>query len=82
MKKQRNHEKNILKVAVVAAVAFVAGYATYNAQKTEVVSDLVMENVEALATGEVIVGPWYCVGEDNTCISDSHGTIKGEKHYI
>lgn len=75
-------KKNILKVAVVAAVAFVAGYATYNAQKTEVVSDLVMENVEALATGEVIVGPWYCVGNVTTCLSDGQGTIKGVKHYI
>lgn len=75
-------KKNILKVAVVAAVAFVAGYATYNAQKIEVVSDLVMENVEALATGEVIVGPWYCVGEDKICVSDSQGVIEGEKRRI
>lgn len=69
-------------MAVVAAVAFVAGYATYNAQKPKVVSDLVMENVEALATGEVIVGPWYCVGEDVICISDSQGVIEGEKRRI
>lgn len=70
-------------MAVVAAVAFVAGYATYNAQKPKVVSDLVMENVEALATGEVIVGPWYCIGSVTTCLLDSQGIIKGVKyHYI
>lgn len=26
-------------------------------------SDLAMANVEALASGEVIVGPWYCAGQ-------------------
>ena len=56
-----------------------ARYAIY---LKEVVSDLVMENVEALATGEVIVGPWYCVGNVTTCLSDGQGTIKGVKHYI
>ena len=75
-------KKNILKVAVVAAVAFVAGYATYNAQKTEVVSDLVMENVEALATGEVIVGSWYCAGS-GYCFETETGTLwTGVKYYF
>ena len=40
----------ILKVTIVAAFALIAGMNVYNAQKSDVMSDLALANVEALAT--------------------------------
>ena len=45
--------KKVLKVAFVVAIAMVVGINVYNAQKTEVLSDVAMANVEALADNEV-----------------------------
>ena len=42
----------ILKVTIVAAFAVIAGMNVYNAQKSDVMSDLALANVEALAGGE------------------------------
>lgn len=39
----------ILKVTIVAAFALIAGMNVYNAQKSDVMSDLALANVEALA---------------------------------
>ena len=44
--------KTLLKVAFVVAIAMVAGINVFNAQKPAVLSDVAMENVEALANGE------------------------------
>ena len=55
-------KKNILKLVFASAFALVAGYSIYASQKKVEMSDLAMANVEALASGEVIVGPWYCAG--------------------
>ncbi len=44
--------KNIMKVALVAAVAAMAGYGVYAHQSKEMMSDVMLENVEALATDE------------------------------
>ncbi|WP_302559530.1 NVEALA domain-containing protein [Phocaeicola coprocola] len=55
-------KKNILKLVFASAFALVAGYSVYASQKKVEMSDLAMANVEALASGEVIVGPWYCAG--------------------
>ena len=41
----------ILKVTIVAAFALIAGMNVYNAQKSDVLSDLALANVEALASG-------------------------------
>ena len=41
--------KKILKMAFVAAFAAVAGYGVYANQQSEVMSDLILANVEALA---------------------------------
>ena len=43
----------ILKVTIVAAFALIAGFNVYNAQKSDVMSDLALANVEALARYEV-----------------------------
>ena len=55
--------KKFLKLTFIAAVAVAAGYTAYNqSQKAETLSDLALANVEALASGEVTIGPWYCAG--------------------
>lgn len=41
--------KKVLKVAFVAAIALVSGINVFNAQKSDVLSDTVLANVEALA---------------------------------
>ena len=45
-------EGKILKVTIVAAFALIAGFNVYNVQKSDVMSDLALANVEALAGGE------------------------------
>ncbi|MBQ3608656.1 MAG: NVEALA domain-containing protein [Bacteroidaceae bacterium] len=44
--------RNILKIAFVVAIAMVAGINVFNAQKPNVLSDVAMANVEALANDE------------------------------
>ena len=46
-------KKNILKVTLVAAFALIAGFNVYNAQKSDVMFDLALANVEALARNEI-----------------------------
>lgn len=43
--------KKFVKLAFVAAFAAIAGYGVYMSQKSEVMSDLMLANVEALAGG-------------------------------
>ena len=45
-------KKNILKATIVAAFALIAGMNVYNAQKSDVISDLALANIEALASDE------------------------------
>ena len=49
-------KKNILKITFAAALAVVAGVMAYQAQDKEVMSDLALANVEALAGGELSGG--------------------------
>ena len=42
-------KKNMVKVALVAVVGLIAGINVFNAQKLDVLSDVAMANVEALA---------------------------------
>lgn len=44
-------KKNILKTTLVAVFALIAGYNAYSSQKTGLISDLTLTNVEALANG-------------------------------
>lgn len=42
-----------MKIAFIVAIAVATGYTAYSqSQKTEILSDLALENVEALASGE------------------------------
>ena len=45
-------KKKVLGVIAVVAVAAIAGYNVYTSQNDVKLSDLVLSNVEALATGE------------------------------
>lgn len=54
--------KKVLKVAFFAAIALVSGINVFNAQKSDVLSDVALANVEALAGEE-----W---DRDNTCHMD------------
>ena len=45
-------KKNMMKVALVAVVGLIAGINVFNAQKSDVLSDVAMANVEALAYNE------------------------------
>ena len=59
---------NILKAAFVVAIAMVGGINVFNAQKTEVLSDVAMANVEALADDEVNpLCPNGCVENGTGC---------------
>ncbi|WP_288895314.1 NVEALA domain-containing protein [uncultured Bacteroides sp.] len=49
--------KKIMKIAFVAAFAAVTGYGVYTNQRTETMSDLMLANVEALASGESDADP-------------------------
>lgn len=49
-------KKNIIKVALVAVVGLVAGINVFNAQNSDVMSDIALANVEALAQREVVPG--------------------------
>ena len=57
-KHRKEMKKNILKATLVAAFALIAGFNVYNSQKSDVMSELALANVEALAGGES--GGYYC----------------------
>ena len=64
--------KRIINVLTVVAVMVFAGYNVYKAQQTVVLSDVAMENVEALASdGESSGLPWrgYLLDTKNSCCS-------------
>ena len=61
-------KRNIIRVALLAVFAFVAGYGVYTSQKETAMSDLAMENVEALARGEENpLCPNGCYNNGNGC---------------
>ena len=71
-------KKNIMKVALVAAVAAMAGYGVYAHQTKEMMSDVMLENVEALADYELpeveitcnendYTSPGQCWTDDGDC---------------
>ena len=75
-------KKNIIRAALFAVFAFVAGYGVYTSQKETAMSDLAMANVEALAGGEVIVGPWYCAGSGYCYDVETYMGFDGTKYYF
>ena len=72
-------KKLIIRITLVAAFAFAAGYNVYTSQRNVEMSDLAMENVETLASGEVIVGPWYCAGNGFCFDIETQMLFEGDK---
>lgn len=64
-------KKNILKATLVVAFALIAGLNVYNAQKSDVMSDLALANVEALANGEVSI-EYICMGNILGCYDGTY----------
>ena len=60
--------KKVLKVAFVAAIALVSGVNVFNAQKSDVMSDIALANVEALASGEGGTSVKICLAIWGECI--------------
>lgn len=74
-------KKNIIRNTLIATIAIVAGFNVYQSNvNNEEMSDMVLENVEALAQDES--GDWYCVGEFYTCLLDEQGRIYGKKYNL
>lgn len=63
-------KKNILKATLVVAFALIAGMNVYNAQQSDIMSDLVLANVEALARNEIS-------NYDNGCWDNGSGCLCG-----
>lgn len=77
--------RQFVKIAFVAIFAAVAGYGVYTSQKSEVMSDLAMANVEALAQSEATTS-WTCDGWWGDCSAfcgtcstkiEGDGSLKG-----
>lgn len=63
-------KRKMIKIAFVVAIALVSGINVFNAQKTVVLSDVAMENVEALAADSEGSGiPWdgFVLDIQNSC---------------
>jgi hypothetical protein len=61
--------KKVMKAAFVAAIAMVSGINVFNVQKSEVLSDIALANVEALAEGEGSKEcRWMRVQDDYGCV--------------
>lgn len=73
--------KKMIKIAFVAAFVAIAGYGAYANQKANAMSDLMLANLEALASGES-GGNVYCCGNYGTCMwIVGGGVVKGVKFY-
>jgi hypothetical protein len=73
--------KKMIKIAFVAAFAAIAGYGVYANQKTDVMSDLALANIEALADGGCYGCAIYAIG---ICKDWGWGGCKGQSliHYV
>lgn len=60
---------NFLKIALVAAVVATAGYGVYENQRQDMMSEVMMENVEALASAELsMVNAWHHGIKNVACV--------------
>ena len=59
--------KKVMKAAFVAAIAMVSGFNLFNVQKSEVLSDIALANVEALADEEWIGSACWWVSQYTIC---------------
>ena len=78
-------KKNLFKIFTVIVFATIAGYNLYNSQKTDMMSDLALENIEALAQSESSSGIRCYTGDGhsflcicNSCVWGYTGTSSNE----
>ena len=75
-------KKVITRAVFIATFVCAAGYSLYASQHETQLADLAMANVEALANGEVIVGPWYCAGSGYCYDPDTNMLFDGTKYNL
>ena len=75
-------KKQMIKIVAVIALIATAGWNITQSEKEGALSDLALENIDALAQGEVDI-EFICVGTSGIChqYDDKFGneTLKGEK---
>lgn len=75
--------KKAMKAAFVVAVAAVIGYGVHENLQADTMSDMMLANVEALASGEGGDKIVYCCGNYGDCMGIvGGGVIKGVKFPI
>ena len=62
------------KVMIIVTVALIAGYNVYKSQSIDGMGELMLMNVEALATPEIDI-PYICVGDIPACYDDYYNII-------
>ena len=70
-------KSNFLKVAFVAAIALVCGVNMFKSQKSEILSDVALANVEALANDESNKKDFWCCGNTRDCAIGDDLVIHG-----
>ena len=76
--------KRKLLTAAFVTLGLLAGYGSCLELNKNKFSDMALSNIEALADEEIIIGPWYCVGNEPGChiITDPPKMLDGVKHYF
>ncbi len=72
-------KKNILKATIVAAFALIAGFNVYNVQKSDIMPELALANVEALANPEVEIA--FCITTSSRCKGIGIEDVEGYRQY-
>ena len=68
-------KKNLLKFSLIAVIGLVCGMNVYNSQRNNLMSDVALANVEALANGEYDNND--CVGnQEYSSVSKALGTLQ------
>ena len=65
-------KRNIIKSSLALAVAIAAGYITYSSQTETQLSEVALENIEAIASGES--RKVVCANIDGPCSGDNMGS--------
>lgn len=72
--------KKVIKLAFVAAFVAVAGYGVYVSERSDVMSDLILANIEAMALDEVDEDCNDCYNLPAICKDWGWGGCKGYYH--
>ena len=62
------------KVVIIVTVALIAGYNVFKSQSINSMNELMLMNVEALATSEIDF-PYICAGDIPACYDDCYNII-------